>query len=169
MLYVEAVGVPATDAHTLAITVFAALMYASQNIPSPGYVVGEVFTTIAVVAPVTVVVVDEHAPANREDPPRLAVVADSGANAAPRLVNAVADVVAPVPPLTIATVPVTLPAVVAVAALPPMLRFGTGVELVIENGAVPVDTVDVITAGVVIVAPEIAPPVIEAVENAELS
>ena len=38
--------------------------------------------------------------------------------AAPKFVNAVAAVVAPVPPLAIATVPVTLPAVVAVVAFP---------------------------------------------------
>jgi hypothetical protein len=41
--------------------------------------------------------------------------------AAPKFVNAVAAVVAPVPPFAMATVPVTLPAVVAVLAFP--IRF----------------------------------------------
>jgi len=49
--------------------------------------------------------------------------------------------VSPVPPLATATVPVTFPAVPAVAAF----RLATCVVLATVNGAVPVATVDVIT------------------------
>ncbi len=56
---------------------------------------------------------------------------------APIFVRAAEAEVAPVPPLAIATVPVTL------AALPPIFKFATGVVEVTTKGAVPVATVEV--------------------------
>jgi hypothetical protein len=72
--------------------------------------------------------------------------------------NAAEAVVCPVPPFAIATVPVTFPAVPAVAAF----KFATWVVLATVNGAVPVATVDVITPDAETVEKEPAPLNIEA-------
>jgi len=75
---VEALGVIATIAQTLTVTVLADETYACQVEPAPGYVTGVATTAIAVVAPVIETVVEEHAPAKRALPPMLLLVPASG-------------------------------------------------------------------------------------------
>lgn len=67
-------GVVATAAHTLTVTVPFVDTYASQYEPSPGYVTGDADTAIAVVELVTDTVPDVHAPATSKPPPMLPVV-----------------------------------------------------------------------------------------------
>ena len=73
-----AVGVPATAAQTLTVTVPAAETYGRHTIPSPGYAVGDATTAMLVVAPAMLAVPLAHAPSARVDPPILPVVPESG-------------------------------------------------------------------------------------------